>query len=173
MPRRCKFCLAKNRSDLEKRIVAGQLTQTDVAAMLSSSKSSVTRHMWDHLSPAVREELKRDSDRKRALNVIGQVAESYQIVQDILASLRNSNFDTLDEINTTLKAVAINLKVIELQAKLTGQLPCPKGNEGGRKRINVFTDPFMLGLRTLIEKYIEPARRLEFSQELMELGPDD
>jgi len=155
MVTQCKFCNSPEKSALERKIVAGRITRTEAAARIGANPASVTRHMKNHVSALVRGEIIK-SDGALALNVTAQIHETHDDVRAIITRAIRKGNDKL-----ALKAIEVELKTIELAAKLSGQLD-------ERPTLNLLLDARYAQLReTIIEKLMPyPEARLALADAL-------
>lgn len=167
MPRKCVFCLSPQRASLEQQIAGRQITQKRAASeILHVNPSAVSRHMLNHLAPAVRESLQRDVDSKGVYNVVQELVDMYQLVQDLVEKARKEG-----NIVLALQALGTGRKIIELYAKLTGQLPYRPENAQQRSSWN---DPTTIRMTQIILKATEeyPELQKELSDAFNSLEDD-
>jgi predicted transcriptional regulator len=114
---RCKLCNSPQRGDIEKRIVARELTQVDAAAIIHATPSAISRHMRNCFPRKVAEFVKADAAKADTLNVIDALTKSHETTLRILQ-------DSLDkgDRKTALLALQTEMKQLELMARLNGQL---------------------------------------------------
>ena len=117
MPKPCRFCNHADRQSLEKGILQQTITQQGVADILGVNRSSVSRHMRDHVQKAVAEAISQDKELEDGLNVTRQLIEINQAAREILSEARAKGDNYM-----ALAAIARVEKQLELQAKLLGDI---------------------------------------------------
>ncbi len=162
MNTQCKFCNSPEKSKLERQIVAGRITRVQAAAKIGANPASVTRHMKNHLPATVRAEIMK-SEGRLAINVTAQIHETHDDVRTIIARALRKGNDKL-----ALKAIEVELKTIELAAKLSGQLD-------ERPTLNLLLDARYAQLReTVIEKLNPyPEARLALADALEKIAENE
>lgn len=115
--------------------------------------------MRNHVTPAIRDEIKIDVDKAHALNAVTALLEQYEIVQRFLKQAIESG---------NVRDVAMMLKEgrkhIELSARLTGQLTGPS------TQINLLSDPTFVWLKDTIISSLDPLARVKLSAKLEDLA---
>jgi hypothetical protein len=148
---------------IESKLLRGTITQTDAAKEIGCDSSALSRHMKDHLTPAIRDAVEND-ERVNALNVFDAVLDQYHIVEDHLKKAVESG--SIKEILAFLKEGRLH---IELQARLSGVLD----GSGQGNQVNLMLDPQFIQLRDTIIGNLEPSERVKLSAKLLELADLD
>lgn len=117
MPKPCKFCNHNDRQSLEEALLNQDITQQKVASILGVNRSSVSRHMRNHVRKAVAEAISQDKELEDGLNVTSQLIEINRAAREILSEARAKGDNYL-----ALGAIARVEKQLELQAKLLGDI---------------------------------------------------
>lgn len=149
---------------IESKLLRGTITQTDAAKEIGCDSSALSRHMKDHLTPAIRDAVEND-ERVNALNVFDAVLDQYHIVEDHLKKAVESG--SIKEILAFLKEGRLH---IELQARLSGVLD---GSSGSNNQVNLMLDPQFIELRETITANLDPSARAKLSEKLLELADLD
>jgi hypothetical protein len=141
------------------------MSQTDAAKAIGCHLSQLSRHMKQHLTPAIRAVMLEDEEKAQALNAVDALLGQYAIVQQFLGQAIESG---------NIKDVALMLgegrKHIELNAKLTGQL-----DNTNTTNLNLLVNPEFVWLKDTILTALEPDARMLLSERLQELvdNPDN
>jgi hypothetical protein len=141
---RCKVCLHPKRALIERQIVARQLTKTKAAEIVGCHNSTVSRHMSFCVAPHIAEIAQQKAREKQGINVIEQLERSLQTTQYILEDALNKG-----QGRVALKALEVEIKQLELTAKLTGQL-----HEA--PQVNFLLSSEYVQLKQVIIKALEP-----------------
>ena len=158
----CKVCLHPRRSEIEQQIADRTLTQSRAAIIVSCHNSTVSRHMRFCVAPHVAELARREARELQAIDVIHQLAQSHQTTQRILEKALSEGKERV-----ALKALEVEIKQLELSAKLTGQL-----NEA--PQVNLLMNPEFMKLKQIIVKQLAPfpEARLALSEALDDIAED-
>jgi len=113
----CKVCLHPKRSQIEKQIADRALTQSKAATIVGCHNTTVSRHMRLCVAPHVAELARKEAREIQSTDVIHQLVQANQTIQHILENALSEGKDRV-----ALKALEVELRQIELMAKLTGQL---------------------------------------------------
>jgi len=113
----CIFCTHSDRQSLEDALLRHEITQQRAADILGVNRSSVSRHMRDHVQKAVAEAISQDKDLEDGLNVTRQLIEINRESRAILSEARAKGDNYL-----ALGAIARVEKQLELQARLLGDI---------------------------------------------------
>jgi len=116
MPRACKCCAHPRRAELDRELIANHGSYRDIAQRFAVSSDSVFRHQRDHLP-----------------RLLVQAAGAMEVAQadDLLAQLKQLNAkarelaakaESAGDYRTGLLAIRELARLLELAAKLTGQL---------------------------------------------------
>lgn len=149
MPQPCKFCQSPQRAFLETAIATRQITKEDAAQRLNVDRSSISRHLDNHLTKAVVEQIKEDHDAAHALNVIEALTTSHGTTLEILATAM-SNGDP----KTALDALRTEVKQLKLVAQVTGQTEVAP-------QLNFMLDARYMQVKQVMLKVLEPFPELK------------
>jgi hypothetical protein len=163
MSRLCILCNYPDRTIIESKLFRGEITQTDAAKEIGCDTSAISRHMKDHLTPAIRDAVEND-ERINALNVFDAVLDQYHIVEDHLKKAVESG--NIREVLSFLKEGRLH---IELQARLQGVLDGPSG---GNNQVNLMLDPQFIQLRDTITANLDTSERVKLSAKLLALADE-
>ena len=135
---------------------------TAAAKLANSNKATVSRHMRNCVASRVRESVRPEPTTVEGLNVVNALTTSHAKTLDILTDSLNEG-----DRRTALLALQIEIKQLELTAKLTGQL-----NEA--PQLNILMSPEFVKLKSVIIKTLEPypEARLMLSDTLAEILDD-
>jgi len=139
----CKVCLHPKKAQIERQIAARDLTMSKAARIVGCHNSTVSRHMRFCVAPHVAEIARQEALEKQTINVIQQLWQSHQTTQHILEYALSEG-----EPRVALKALEVEIKQLELTAKLTGQL-----NE--TPQVNFLLSPEYVQLKQVIIKALE------------------
>jgi predicted transcriptional regulator len=132
MPQKSKFRQSPQRKELEIQLATGQITQTEAAKRIGMDQGQVSRYMKNELGPEVQKQVKADSEAAHALNVINALVDTrlktLNLYQDALTLQ-----DTKDKVETALRAIHEEVRVLETIAKVTGQM-----GASSQTQVNVF-----------------------------------
>ena len=130
------------------------------AQLMNSNKATVSRHMNKCVPARIRETMKPEPVNVEGLNVVNALTTSHaktlQILDDSLAE---------GDRKTALLALNTEIKQLELNAKLTGQL-----NES--PQVSILMQPEFVKLKQIIIKTLEPYpdARLKLSEALTDVA---
>jgi hypothetical protein len=115
------------------------------------------------VAPHVAELARREARELQAIDVIHQLAQSHQTTQRILEKALSEGKERV-----ALKALEVEIKQLELTAKLTGQL-----NEA--PQVNLLMNPEYVRLKQVLVHSLEkfPEARMELSAALERLTEED
>lgn len=113
----CKFCRSPDREKLERALIRDEISQVEVARILSIDQSNVSRHIDNHVKKQVREAVKQDQSLAEGLNVTEQLRDINKEARTILDKAKKSGDHKL-----ALRAIEVVLKQLEMQAKLLGDI---------------------------------------------------
>jgi hypothetical protein len=116
----CIVCGHPDRAVFEARIAAGTLSQNAAAAIVGCNESSVRRHMTNHVAPAVKEQIRQDSDAAAALNVINALVEARRKTLDIYEESIGMD-DREKALKLALLSIHEEATLLDKIAKITGQ----------------------------------------------------
>jgi len=148
MSRVCTVCAHSETPEIDRLLLAGEISQREIADRFGLSQGAVSRHYRNHLPKVVAkaEEAARVEvamrheieDLEHAIDVVQQLREINSASRDVLNEARDAGDGDL-----ALKAVDRVHRQIELQAKLIGEL-----DEG--PSFNVVLSPRWIEIRTAI-----------------------
>ena len=141
MPRSCTICIHPQASEIDRALIEGELSQRDVSRQFKITKTAVNRHFHNHL-PA---RLVKAQDEKEIAGASDNLTrlEMLQIeAQDILRTAKAAK-----SLHIALEAIRELSRLIELQAKITGEL---------RPEVNIILDPQYISMRTTILEVLQP-----------------
>lgn len=116
MPRLCKLCALPNRAEIDQQLVAGEGSYRRIAVQCSVSPSAVRRHASAHIPRelARAQEARELADSDSLLDRVRMLAvEATAILAEAKASKHH---------NLALRAIDRAARLIELQARLVGEL---------------------------------------------------
>ena len=126
MPRTCTVCKNDNRFEIDKAIIKGR-SYRNIANQYSVSKAAVQRHAKNHLpSHIVRSE--KAKELKEAGSIIDAICHLESSAKRIQECAEEEN-----DYKSALSAVREQSRLIELRAKLLGEIT---NQEGSRTTIN-------------------------------------
>lgn len=130
------------------------------AQLMNSNKATVSRHMNNCVPARIRETMKPEPINVEGLNVVNALTTSHAKTLEIL----NDSLAEGDR-KTALLALNTEIKQLELNAKLTGQL-----NES--PQVNILMQPEFVKLKQIIIKTLEPYpdARLKLSEALTDIA---
>lgn len=142
--RSCKVCSHPESANIEREIAAGTLTKSKAAQIVGCDKSTVSRHFSRCVAPYVAEIAQQQAREKRGINVMQQLERSLQTTQHIIENSLNEG-----QRRDALKALEVELKQLELMAKLTSQ--CHEAPQ-----VNFLLSTEHMQLKQVIIKALEP-----------------
>jgi hypothetical protein len=175
MPSPCKLCRYEDKLQIERDILSGRLKQVDAAKLVGCNKSSITRHMQNHVGKQVAR-VAEHFELKEGLNAIDALTESHERVLSIFNEAVNAG-----NRREALLAINAETKQLELMAKITGQTSAPA-------QVNFLIHPQFVKLKTMMvqkltpfpearvalsEAFEEMAQEAEQSEQLEEIKNDD
>lgn len=140
----CKVCLRPKKAQIERQIAARDLTMSKAARIVGCHNSTVSRHMRSCVAPHVAEIARQQAREKQSIDIIQQLAQSHQTTQHILENALNQG-----QGRVALKALEVEIKQLELTAKLTGQL-----NEA--PQVNFLLSPTYVQIKQVMMRVLEP-----------------
>src|SRR5919197_5077121 len=159
MPRTCKCCSQPRRAELDRELVANQRPYRAIAHDFAVSRDSVFRHQRDHLPK---------------LLVQAEGAKEIAQADDLLAQLKGLNAKARElaakaegagDYRTALMAIRELARLLELAAKLTGQLD--ERAQHNELHVHLPPDRALAVARTYLERHGAGAaslRSLEFGE---------
>ncbi|MGZ4847623.1 MAG: hypothetical protein ACXV3E_07560 [Halobacteriota archaeon] len=117
---------------------------SDVAQIVKCDRSTVTRHFKHCVAESVRATVKHDAQAAQTVNVISQLNESHETTLDIIEKALEKG-----DLRVALKALEVEIKQLELTAKMSGQLK-------SEQRVNFLLSPEYLTLKQVIIEALEP-----------------
>ncbi|MEI7827659.1 MAG: hypothetical protein WCI87_07705 [Euryarchaeota archaeon] len=161
----CKLCKHPDRVTIERDLAAKRITQRQAAKLAGCNHASVNRHIANHLTAKVAKAAEK-AEISEGLNVAKQLLTAHADVRSIFDSALARGDDRGDR--TALKALEVELKQLEFNAKLTGQL-------NDAPQVNFLLNPEFVKLKQILIKTLEPFpdARLKLSEALTEIANDD
>lgn len=158
----CKVCRHPKRSEIEKQLAARALTTVEVAKIVDCHNSTVSRHMLRCVAPNVREFVRAKAKERQSLNVLDQLRQSHQTTLQILDAALSEGKDRV-----ALKALEVELKQLELNARITGQF-------SDAPQVNLMMAPEFVKLKQVIVDRLlpYPDARLALSEALDALADE-
>jgi hypothetical protein len=159
----CAFCNYRDAAILEQQIATKHLTQAQAAAIIGCNKSTASRHMRNCVPKKIAEWTKPEAAKEETLNVVNALISSHaktlEILEDSLAE---------GDRRTALMALQTEIRQLELNAKLTGQL-------NDAPQVNFLLNPEFVKLKQILIKTLEPFpdARVRLSEALTEIANDD
>jgi len=146
MPRVCTVCAHPKRSEIDRTLVAGEVSNRRIASQYGMSERAIRDHKANHLKVRMLKaaERREEADIRTAIDVVGQLRAINGASLTILKDARDARDGDL-----ALKAIDRILKQIELQAKLIGELQ----QEG---TTNITISPQWLHVRTVLVSALKP-----------------
>ena len=116
MPRTCKCCTHPQRADLDRELIANRGTYRDIAQRFAVSADSVFRHQRDHL-PKLLVQAEEAKDIAQADDLLAQLKQLNVKARELAAKA-----EAAGDYRTALMAIRELTRLLELAAKLTGEL---------------------------------------------------
>ena len=158
----CKLCNHPERAAVERKIAAKNLSMSAAAQIVGCDKASVSRHIKKCCAAKIAKAADATAQAE-GLNIINQLTESHQTTLQILQ-------DALEDGDRrfALKALEVELRQLELSAKLNSQL-------SDAPQVNVLLNREFVRLKQVLVKTLEPYpdARLKVSEALTEMADDD
>lgn len=151
----CKFCKSPHRVDLERALATGTMTQQQAADLIGTAKSSINRHLQNHLTPVLRNAIKENHENDRALDVAAAISEHIETVREWLHKAEEAG--NIAEIMLVLKE---ERKSWELVARIKGLF------NGETKQVNVLMNPEFIQLKNQIYNSLDPEARVKLAEAL-------
>lgn len=163
MPQACKFCHSPQRAFLEEAISTGAISQTDAAQRLNCDKSSVTRHIQNHLTPAIQQAIKDDHENALALNVVDALTSSHGKTLEILETAMSNG-----DVKSALDALRTEVQQLKLMATVSGQI-------NAAPQLNFMLDARYMQVKEVMMRVLEPFPELKekMADALLDVGDDD
>jgi AcrR family transcriptional regulator len=142
---RCAVCNHPERESFEKQLALERTSAADVARIIGCNRSTVTRHLRNHLIPEMRQSYQANAEPElKALDVLAEMRELYARMKQHLADAEAAkDWQAIKSFHSEAR------KDLELLAKLLGELQ----QEG---TINVSLSPEWLSIRTVILQAVTP-----------------
>jgi hypothetical protein len=140
----CKVCLHPKRSEIEQQIAARSLTTVEAAKIVGCHNSTISRHMYGCVAASVRERAQAEANEPHSLNVLDQLRQSHQTTLQILNAALSKGKDRV-----ALKALEVELKQLELSARITGQF-------SDAPQVNLLMAPEFVKLKQVIVDRLLP-----------------
>lgn len=142
----CSVCSHPDRAELDKGLVNGSLKAAEVARRVGCSRTSVTRHVKNHLIKNVQESMKaaNTSGNTEDIDLVNEVKMMYSKVKTMLEALDTEpNWKAQKAFHGEIRGY------LELLGKFLGKL------ETGTT-VNVIVSPVWVQMRTVIVKTLAP-----------------
>lgn len=139
----CKLCKHPDRVKIERDLATQRITQRKAAKLISADHASVSRHMANHLSAKVAAATEK-MEISEGLNVAKQLLTAHSDVRSIFSDAVRDG-----DRRSALKALEVELKQLEFNAKLTGQL-------NDAPQVNFLLNPEFVKLKQVIVKELAP-----------------
>lgn len=134
---------------MEKQLALKQITRQEAANIIGAeSIFPVYRHMKNHVTPLLQEQMRTDEDVANALDVIGALTEAREKALTLF-DMALSIEDMTAKVRTALKAIHEDVNVLEAIAKVTGQY-------GPDTQVNILMDARYIQVKQVIFKALEP-----------------
>ena len=158
---RCGICKHPDREELELKLASKAISQATFAKLANSNVATVSRHVRNCIPKRIKESnLKPEPTQVDGLNVVNALISSHAKTMEILA-------DSLAEGDrrTALMALQTEIRQLELNAKLTGQL-------NDAPQVNFLLNPEFVRLKQILIKTLEPfpIARVRLSEALTEIA---
>ena len=142
---RCAVCNHPEREAFEKDLALERTTAADVARVIGCNRSTVTRHVQNHLLPELRQSYQANAEPElKHLDVLAEMKELYGRMKGHLAAAEQG-----DDWQAVRGFHAEARKDLELLAKLLGELQ----QEG---TVNISISPEWLTLRAVVIQALHP-----------------
>lgn len=138
MARPCSICTHDKRNAIDAALIAGQ-SYRQIAARFGVSQSALSRHLRRHLVALLAGRQEVDAD-----NLLGQVADLQRQAQVI-----KDKAETEGDLRTALQGIRELCRIIELLAKLRGELDT-------RPVVNVLLSPQWVTVRAVLLEALSP-----------------
>jgi DNA-binding transcriptional ArsR family regulator len=154
MARTCSICTHAERGAIDADLVAG-VSYRDIAERYGVSSSALSRHLRTHLVA-----LLAGRDEVNADNLLGQVRDLRRQAQAI-----KDRAEREGELDTALKGIRELVRIVELLAKLRGDLD-------DRPVVNVLVTPAWLEIQAVLLDTLQawPEARAAAAAALLEAG---
>jgi len=116
MARTCKCCTHPRRAELDRELIANHGSYRDIAQHFAVSPDSVFRHQRDHL-PKLLLQAEGARDIAQADDLLAQLKQLNQKARELAAKAEGAG-----DYRTALMAIRELTRLLELTAKLTGEL---------------------------------------------------
>jgi hypothetical protein len=140
----CKVCKHPKRSEIEQQIAARSLTTVEAAKIVGCHNSTISRHMYRCVAASVRERAQAEANELQSMNVLDQLRQSHQTTLQILDAALSKGKDRV-----ALKALEVELKQLELNARITGQF-------SDAPQVNLMMAPEFVKLKQVIVDRLLP-----------------
>lgn len=159
---RCALCKHPDRTEIERKIAAQELSMTAAAKIANSNKATVSRHMRNCVAKAVAESVKPEPVMVEGLNVVNALLESRKRVLSIYDEARQTG-----DMRAAIQALQCEVSQLSLMGKLTGQL-------SDAPQVNFLLNPEFVRLKQILIKTLEPYpdARVKLSEALTEIAND-
>jgi hypothetical protein len=159
--RACSICSHPRRDEIDRDLVMGRRTQSEVARQIGCHQTSVSRHVRNHLLPRVHRQALSDTDLAD-FDVLTELKQLYiQMKNHLQRAEEADNWHAIRALHSEAR------RDLELLAKLVGQL-----DEGAVA--NLAISPQWLEVRAVVLTSLAPypeARRV-VAQALERIGDD-
>jgi hypothetical protein len=128
--RKCTVCGHRRRSDIEADLAAGMPLQT-MAKRWHIARQNIARHRDNHLAPAVQEARAQSLLAPAAERIAAPIMDRLNGVDERLEAIAEDAIQVGDR-GTAIRALGEIKKLLELRARLTGEL-----KDGGAVTVNM------------------------------------
>jgi hypothetical protein len=140
---RCRVCNHPQREEFDRALVAGTVTQVDVAQEVGCSPTSVWRHVNNHLLPEARTQFRADPELGD-VDVLSELQALYSRMKEHLGRAEDAdNWQAIRAFHAEAR------RDLELLAKLIGELD-------ERPQVNVLLSPQWVLIRTTLMTALRP-----------------
>jgi hypothetical protein len=146
MPRPCSVCTSPKHAEIDRALLAGELSNRRIATQFGVTESAIRAHKASHLKVRMLKvaERREAADIRTAIDVVAQLRAINGASLTILKEARDARDGDL-----ALRAVDRIQKQIELQAKLIGEL-----QQEGTTNITISTE--WVQVRTVLMGALKP-----------------
>jgi hypothetical protein len=143
LARRCTVCTHPDVERINAALVAGELSYRAIAKRFGISKQAVGRHAQNHL-PATLARAQDAEEVAEADDLLGQIEDLREQAQEIKDKALRAN-----DLKTALQGIRELVRIIELLAKLRGELD-------ERPQVNILLLPQWVTVRSVLLDALMP-----------------
>lgn len=153
MPRLCTVCIHPEAEKIDTAVVEGKASLRKISQQFKISPHSLYRHKRNHL-PGKLVKAREAKEVAGASDNLSRLSRLQDEAQSILQAAKKSR-----SLHIALEAIRELSRLIELQAKITGEL---------RPEVNIVLDPSYISMRTIVLNVLQPypALRAKISEAL-------